>query len=254
MTNNPKLISFELSLSFYRYPDRGERFSLGESKKHGPMLNYYLDGEHYKTILDDQRMKWLCDVLEKHIAGENQRHYTNFCVDDGAYWRLEAKTDTETYSCSGSNYYPKKLQLLFALIHFRFGFPCAEIYQEFKTMDQVDPECIRVRIADEELPLNTFPIPDGVPEPTDPAFKTAKAVALDWAPDIDMYTEYENAYVFSSTTYFGLIGPSPLIVMKDTGESYLMHADYPDIGKEVGPMTLFNGEVLDPGEEDEYEE
>ena len=121
-------------------------------------------------------------------------------------------------------------------------------------MDQVDPECIRVRIADEELPLNTFPIPDGVPEPTDPAFKTAKAVALDWAPDIDMYTEYENAYVFSSTTYFGLIGPSPLIVMKDTGESYLMHADYPDIGKEVGPMTLFNGEVLDPGEEDEYEE
>lgn len=254
MSKNRKLYSFELSFTYVRYPDRGEHFSLGESKKHGPMMNYYLDGEHYKALLDDRSIEWLCDVLEKHMDGENQRNYFNTCVIDGACWRLEAKTDTETYYCGGSNYYPKKFQLLLALLHGRFSFPYAEIHREFKKMSCEEPECIKVRIVDEVFPLEELCLPDETPETLDPAFEAAKAIAMDYDANINMYTEYENAYIFSSTTYFGLIGPSPLVVMKDTGESYLMHADYPDIGKEVGPMTLFNGEVLDLGDEEEYEE
>lgn len=253
MTENRRLYSFELTFNYYRYPDRGEHFSLGESKKHGPMMNYYLDGEHYKAILDNRSIEWLCDVLEKHMDDENQRNYINTCVMDGVRWSLEAKTDTETYYCSGSNYYPKNFQLLLALLHCRFNFPCAEIYQELNKMSCVEPECIKVRIVDEVFPLEEISLPNAVSEPNDPVFEAAKAIALEYDPEIDMYTEYEHAYIFSSTTYFGQIGPSPLIVMKDTGKPYVMHGSFPDLGKEVGPMTLFIGEVLDVGDEDEYE-
>lgn len=247
MTKNRKLISFELSLTYIRDPLRGERFYLGESK-HGPMMNLSMDLDHFKAGLNDEDIDWLCEMLEKHMAGENQRHYSNRYVLDGAHWSLKAKTDTETYSCSGGNYYPKQLQILFILLHWRFQFPWAEIRREFKIMDRTDPERIFVRIADEVFPLKEFGAPDSVQEPADPAFETAKAIALDYDPEMDMYTEYEHAYIFSSTAYFGLIGPNPVIVMKGTGDVFPMNISIPDIGKQVGPTRLFSGMVL---EEDE---
>lgn len=248
MSKNRTLISFEMSLTYIRDPRKGERFSLGESK-HGPMMNYYLDGEHYKAALSDRDIDWLCEMLEKYMGSENQKHYSNVCALEGAHWRLEAKTDTETYECGGGNYYPEHLQFFFILLHWRFLFPWADIHRVFKTMDRIEPECIRVRIADEVFPLETFGVPEEVLGPTDPAFEAAKAIALEYDPEIDMYTEYEHAYIFSSTAYFGLIGPNPIIVMKGTGEAFPMSISIPDIGKELGPTRLFNGMILEDDED-----
>ena len=76
-------------------------------------------------------------------------------------------------------------------------------------------------------------------------FEDAKAIVLEYDPEFDFYTEYENAYTFFATVDLNKLGPAPLIVMKDTGEVCSMHASHRELGDELTPPKLFTGEVLD---------
>ncbi len=80
-------------------------------------------------------------------------------------------------------------------------------------------------------------------------FEEAKAIALDLKPNVDNYTECENGYIFGSTEDAGLIGPGPIVVMKDTGDVYGMIDAPRNLGERIGPARLFTGELLDPEEE-----
>lgn len=84
-------------------------------------------------------------------------------------------------------------------------------------------------------------------------FKKAKAIVLDRKPNVDNYTECENGYIFGSTEDAGLIGPGPIIVMKDTGEVFGMLGAPRNLGEEVGSTRLFTGEIL-PDDEEEYKD
>ena len=219
-----------------------------EERKKGLSLVLDFGSERFNRELGEKDMDWLCETIERIMSEENHRYYTNHFVEDGAEWHFKAKTNAETYECGGSNYYPENLRYFFILLHYHFILPWSldthETIREMFFSEEELGEAVDVCIGDKTFPLKFFHDPNEKPEPEDPALEKAKAIALKDDPATDMYTEYEYAYEFFSTAYTATIGPRSLIVMKDTGKSFLGNESTVNLGKQLGSTKLFTGEFL----------
>lgn len=278
--SNRTLYRFELSWHYARNPRVGERITLAVTED-GPILSCTIDDKFYDLPLNG-KVDHFSELLEHSILRYlDGKTYKNHCVLDGANWRLNIQTGDVHIVSSGLNYYPWEFRESMNLFHDYFKLPWSRIHKEFRTMahyETKDRDCIRVEMDGEEYTLDHFLAPEEGPDgidrwtsngmqkhkmtpapgakkppekeqPTRLTFEEAKAIAVDRKPNVDTYTECENGYIFGSTEDAGLIGPSPIIVMKDTGEVFGMIDAPRDLGERIGPARLFTGELLAPEEE-----
>ena len=77
-------------------------------------------------------------------------------------------------------------------------------------------------------------------------FEFAKEMALNRKPNVDYYFETEKAYVFGASEERMMLGPAPIVIMKDpdSNQMYTMH-NAPDLGKQLTPPKYFDGKPLE---------